>query len=99
MHWLLGCPDDTRRIEKRAFTAQWLEADMVWKALGVALGVLRMIYKQFRYQGSDKGGSCAEDFDRYKTQSIRPASTKLDAWSHFCNYKIQSKTGFDFENN
>ena len=62
MHWLLGCPDDTRRIEKRAFTAQWLEADMVWKALGVAPGVLRMIYKQFRYQGSDKGGKLCRGF-------------------------------------
>ena len=46
-----------------------------------------------------RGRSCAEDFDRYKTQNIRPATTKLDAWSHFCNYKIHSTIWFDSENN
>ena len=45
-------------------------------------------------QGSDKGRSCAEDFDRYKTQSIGCVTTKFDAWFMvpFCSYKIQNTT-------
>ena len=94
MHWLLGCPDDTRRIEKRAFTAQSLEADMVWKALGAAPGVLRMIYKQFRYQGSDKGGKAVQRIligTKHKASGLQ-----VQNWMHgpiFAITKYRAKLG------
>ena len=48
------------------------------------------IYIMIRVQ--IRGRSCAEDFDRYKTQSIGCATTKFDAWYLFCSYKIQNTT-------
>ena len=68
--------------------------------------VVRMVYDSIVIvviynidQGSDKGGSCAEAFGRYKTQCIRCAITKFSACYLFCSYNIQNKTFSDSENN
>ena len=68
---------------------------LTWMIWGYPHGLDTSIFIRVQIRGR----SCAEDFDRYKTQSIRPATTTLDAWSHFCNYKLKSTTWFDSENN